>query len=103
MKTIEFPCYTNFGSGNSTDWEIEVELTDEEYALLESVIAKEPEEEFYQNQTLVNVFKKVYKEAVEQATADALFYDDELRAKYGNDPSWKASDIYSINVEYPEL
>ena len=35
MKTVEFPCYTNFGGCDSADWEIEVELTDEEYSRLE--------------------------------------------------------------------
>ena len=35
MKTVEFPCYTNFGGCDSADWEIEVELTGEEYSRLE--------------------------------------------------------------------
>ena len=107
MKTVEFPCYTNFGGCDSTDWEIEVELTDDEYSRLESVLkdidAECPDVEFHKNKDLEDIFKKVYEEAVEQATADALFYDEDLQAKYGNDKTWRADMRYLINVNYPEL
>lgn len=107
MVTVEFPCYTNYGGGNSVDWEIEVELTDEEYARLEAVLENldedEEEIEFFENKELEDIFKKVYALALEQATADALCYNEDLKEKYGNDPTWKASKLYNIGVEYPEL
>lgn len=107
MKTVEFPCYTNFGGCDSADWEIEVELTDEEYARLESALQdidiEYPDVEFYENKELQDIFKKVYALAVEQATADALFYNEDLKEKYGNDKTWRADMLYSINVEYPRL
>lgn len=107
MKIIEFPCYTNFGDGDSTDWKIEVGLTDDEYSRLESALEdidiEYPEIEFFQNKDLEDIFKKVYALAVKQATADSLAYDDDLRYKYGDNPEWKADDLYDINVEYPEL
>ena len=106
MITVEFPCYTNFGGGDSVDWEIEVELTDEEYARLKSALEKideDAEEKFYENKDLADIYKKVYALAVDEATTDALCYNEDLKEKYGNDPTWRANKLYMIGVEYPEL
>ena len=107
MRNVEFPCCTNFGGCDSTDWEIEIELTDDEYSKLESALEdidiEYPDVEFYENEELKDIFNKAYAEAVRQATIDALYYNDDLKEKYGNNPTWKADDLYSINVNYPEL
>ncbi len=103
MKTITFPCWTNFGSGDSVDWEIDIEITDEEYGRLLTVIQNDPEDFFYENNDLNDIYRKVYKEAVDVATADILSYDEDLAEQYGADDDWKADYLYCIGVAYPEL
>lgn len=103
MITVEFPCYTSFGKGDSTDWYLYCDLTEEEYELLVSVIKSEPEEEFFENKKLSDIFKKVYKEAVRVATEDALEYDEDIQERVADDPEWRIDWLYDVNVNYPEL
>ncbi len=82
-----------FGKGDYGDACIQTEITGEEYARLQE--ARETGEEFMDCKLLEDIYNRVYELADEEATND-LIVEEVL------DKDKKASDLYPIEIYYPE-
>lgn len=91
LMTFLFGCNVN-------DWEEDVEVTEEEYARLEK--AYKDGEDFCRCEAVRDIYDRVWDIANESATESLLAYDEDIAQKYKGDNSFKASDLYQINVQY---
>lgn len=102
MKEFTFPAYCSYGKCASGESWIDVELTDEE---AEKLIKYGTQSETFYNgfdecEELEDLYDKIYEIAVEQMT-DEILFDDWLDDEYRNDPEWRADDLYSCGVNFP--
>ena len=97
MIDVTFPYYC----GNFGESEITVSLTQEQYDLL-AHWADLNEDFFEDNEELADLYEEVYEEAVEQATADMLEYDEDFTDEYGGIEGFRIDSVYNLRVEYPE-
>lgn len=95
MKTYEFYATTDLGGDGETYFD--VELTDEESALLEEYGKKSSVyyDGFSECEELSEIYNKVYEEAVDVLTEELLEYEEDA------DDDWRADDTYSIHIHLP--
>ena len=94
MKTYEFYATTDLGGDGETYFD--VELTDEESALLEKYGKKSSVYyDFCECEELSEIYNKVYEEAVQVLTEELLEYEEDA------DDDWRADDTYSIHIHLP--
>lgn len=103
MKEFTFMAYCTFGKGDSGESWIDIELADEE---ANKLIKYGTDPDIYYNdfencEELKDIYNKVYEIAVAQIT-DELRDTDWLDNKYKNDPEWRADDLYSCGVNFPD-
>lgn len=91
LMTFLFGC-----DGN--DWEEDVEVTEEEYKRLQE--SHDSGEDFYKDESVRDIYEKVYDIAVESATASLLEFNEDIAEKYANVPDFKATDLYHVSVQY---
>ena len=82
-----------FGKGDYGESYIEIELTDEEYERFQE--AQESGEEFYECESVEDIYNRACELADEDATAD-------LMAEGMLDEGETASELYPITVYFPE-
>jgi hypothetical protein len=91
MRNLTFYGYANFGPGNSVDMEIDVDLTDEEYArLLAAVDADE------WTDSLSDIHEKVLDLLDDQVRADMIAQFEENGEEFDEDY------LPQIGVNFPE-
>lgn len=94
---VTFLCGTSF---SDSDWEQEIEVTEEEYERLTK--AMKTGDDFYDCDEVRDIYNRIYDIVDEIATADLLAYDEDIQEEYGNDPNFKASHLFSISVQFPD-
>jgi hypothetical protein len=82
---------SSFGS----DWEEDVELTEEEYERL--VKALRTGRDFYHCEEVRDIYNRIHEIADASATDSLLAYNEDIKEKYGNNKNFKASDLYFVN------
>lgn len=90
---VTFNYSISFGRGDGADSYVEMEITEEEHAKLQE--AQESGEDFEDCELVEDIYERVYDLADEDATQDLI------DAEY-LDEGEKASELYSIVVDYPE-
>lgn len=90
---VTFNYSISFGRGDGADSYVEMEITEEEYARLRE--AQESGEDFKDCESVEDIYERVYDLADEDATQDLI------DAEY-LDEGEKASELYSIVVDFPE-
>ena len=105
MKEFTFPAWCRYGKLDSNESLVDVELTDEE---AERLVTYGTDGEvyydgFYECAALKDIYKKVYDIANAQITEELRFWmaEEEEDSEISKLPNWKASDHYSIGVEFP--
>ena len=76
------------------------EVTEEEYERLTT--AMESGEDFCDCEEVKDIYDRICDIVDEIATADLLAYNEDIKEKYGTNPDFKASDLYSIFVQFLE-
>ena len=95
--------YMTFLCGSSyspSDWEEDIEVTEEEYERLTT--AMKSGKDFYRCEEVKDIYERVYDIVDKSATSSLLAYDEDIKAKHGNNPNFKASDLYSIFIQFLE-
>lgn len=92
---MTFLCGTSY---SPSDWEEEVEVTEEEYKRLTT--AMKSEKDFYDCKEVRDIYERIYDIIDKSATDSLLCYDEDIKAKYGDNPDFKASDLYAIFVQF---
>jgi hypothetical protein len=87
------------GTGDGTDWDIDVDITEEEIERLKK--AKNSGKDFQDCEEVADLYDRLYDLANESATEDLIDNDEEFQEYYEEDETTTASDFYSISVEYP--
>lgn len=100
MISMQFDCWMNWGKGDSTDWEIEVDVTEEEYERLKEVAVEGLE--FDEAESVKDIYNRVYKLIVDEATVNLLEEDPDLAEEYEDEEEWSADELYSFGVNIPE-
>ena len=99
---ITFACGTIFGKLDSVDWDLDYEVTQEQYDRL--VAAFKKDYIFDESDDVSDIYEDVYDAAVDQATADLLQYSYDIVKDYidkDNPKSWRADHTYTIKVNFP--
>lgn len=96
---VTFNCSMMNGTGDGTDWDIDVDITEEEYERLKS--AKTSGKDFDECEDVADIYNRIYDIANDDATEDLIDNDEEFQEYYEEDETSKASDFYSISVDYP--
>lgn len=94
---MTFLCGTSY---SPSDWEEDIEVTEEEYERLTT--AMETGKDFYDCEEVKDIYNRIYDIIDKSATSDLLAYDEDIQKKYGNDADFKASDLYSIFIQFLE-
>lgn len=97
MKEVSFTCWCSYGE----DFIIDAKLTDEEYSLLEEAI-ENGAFDWDDCEELADLYDHLYEQAAEQATADAMEYDEDFAAEYGDDENFRIDDVYDVGVRLPD-
>lgn len=97
---ITFNCTMMNGTGDGSDWDIDVDITEEEFERLKK--AKESGKDFDECEDVSDIYNRIYDIANEDATEDLIDNDEEFQEYYEEDETTTASDFYSISVNYPE-
>lgn len=102
MREFTFTACCGFGKGDTGETWLDVELTDEEAALL---IKYGTQPDIYYNdfcrcKELKDLYNKIYKLAIEQITEE-LREGDFLDEDDAEDPDWQADDTYACWVNFP--
>lgn len=100
MKEFTFTAWCNYGTGDSGESWIDVELTDEE---AERLIKYGTQPDIYYNEfcrceELKDLYQKIYALAIEQMTEEIRDFGDD---DHTSDPDWKADDTYACGVNFP--
>ena len=96
---ITFNCTMMNGTGDGSDWDIDVNVTNEEVERLKK--AMESGKDFDECEEVSDIYDRLYDIANESATEDLLDNDEEFQEYYEEDETTTASDFYSIKVEFP--
>ena len=94
---MTFLCGTSY---SPSDWEEDIEVTEEEHERLTA--AMNTGKDFYDCEEVKDIYNRVYDIVNELATDSLLSYDEDIKAKYGNNTNFKASDLYSIFIQFSE-
>ena len=102
-RTVTFCAYTTFCPCDSVDWELDFEVTEEEYQRL---VAASEENEFPYAEEVADIYEKVYKAAVKKSTEDFIEYDLDMVSEYIDEDEsiedWSADEVYNIGVHFPD-
>ena len=109
MKTLTFGCVMHYGKLDASDWEEDVELTDEEYDRLVEAMRdaiSEGSEDFFGCKEIEDIYYKVYDQVVDIATENMKNYEPELIEEYLEEEDeaeedFRADDISPIDVYFP--
>ena len=109
MKTVTFGCVMHYGKLDASDWEEDIELTDEEYdRLIEAMknAIAEGEEDFFECKEVEDIYYKVYDQVVDIATENMKEFDPEIIRDYleeegEEEENFRADDIYPVDVYFP--
>lgn len=96
---MTFNCTMMNGTGDGSDWDIDVNITEEEVKKLKK--AKESGKEFCECKEVSDIYDRLYDIADESATEDLIDNDEEFQEYYEEDETTTASDFFSIKVEFP--
>ena len=96
---LTFNCTMMNGTGDGADWDIDVDITEEEFERLKK--AKESGKDFDECEDVSDIYNRLYDIANDSATEDLIDNDEEFQEYYEEDETTKASDFYSIKVEFP--
>lgn len=66
MKIVTFPYCVSFGKGDNSESEVDVKLTEKENSRLERSARKEPRWQLDEDETLEDIYEKVYAAIVKQ-------------------------------------
>ena len=104
MKEFTFPVVCSFGKGDSGDTYVTVELTDEEADRIIQYCAQPDNyySDFSDSEELADLYHKIYELGVDQCTDELRENGDWLDEEDIEDPDWRADDLYSIWVNFPE-
>ena len=99
----------HYGKLDASDWEEDIELTDEEYERLIEAIKNaitEGEEDFFACKEVEDIYYKVYDQVVDIATENMREFDPEVIQDYleeegEEEENFRADDIYPIDVYFP--
>ncbi len=72
MKLVSFPCWASSGKCDSTDWEWDFEVSDEEYVRLKK--AAEREDSFEECQEVEDIYSRLYSEMLSEQAS--VYLDD---------------------------
>lgn len=99
MEPYQFDAWVIFGKGDTGETEVWVDLTDDEIERLEEIRKTpcEDREEFSEDSSVGDIYKKVYEAAVEQITEELL----ETADPDEYDEEWRADETFQINVDVP--
>lgn len=100
MKTLTFKCYCIFGKGDSTDWEQDFELTEEEIVRLRE--EAENGSSFMNAEDVSDIYERLYDIVVTEATEQLLEDDEDIQEEYGDDEDFRADELYEYRIDYPE-
>lgn len=101
MKTLTFKCCCIFGKGDSTDWEQDFELTEEEIARLRE--EAENGSSFMNADAVSDIYERLYDIVVAEATEQLLEDDEDIQEEYGDDDDFRADDLYEYRIDYTEF
>lgn len=91
LMTFYFGC-------NDGEWEEDVEVSEEEYERLRQ--SYKSGKDFYKDESVRDIYDRVWDIANASATESLIDYNEDIAEKYGNDPNFKASDLYAIHVQF---
>ena len=94
---MTFLCGT---SCSPSDWEEDIEVTEEEYTRLTT--AMKTGKDFYDCKEVKDIYDRIYDIVDASATADLLAYNEDIKEKYNNNADFKASDLYTIFIQFIE-
>lgn len=103
MQEFTFPAYCTFGSGDSGETFVDVELTEKEAKKLIKY-GTNPDiyyDDFENCEELKDLYNKIYALAIEQMTDELRDFGD-LDDEYANNPDWKVDDTYQCGVNFPD-
>jgi predicted glycoside hydrolase/deacetylase ChbG (UPF0249 family) len=92
---MTFLCGTSY---SPSDWEEDIEVTEEEYERLTT--AMKTGKDFYDCEEVKDIYNRIYDIVDESATESLLEYNEDIQEKYGDDADFKASDLYSIFIQF---
>ena len=98
---ITFNCSLMNGTGDGSDWDIDVDITEEEIERLKR--AKESGKDFDECEEVKDIYDRLYDIANKSATEDLIDNDEEFQEYYEEDETVTASDFYSVSVDYPYI
>ena len=107
MVSVWFGCYVSYGPGCNSDWEEEIELTEDEYlrlieAMKKSILDIEAGSEFDDFSEIKDIYDRVYEIVVDSATESCLDYDyDIVKDYFVEGKVWRADDTYRVGVVFP--
>jgi hypothetical protein len=87
------------GTGDGSDWSIDVNITEEEFKRLKK--ASESGKDFDKCEEVADIYSRIYDIADDDATEDLIDNDYDFQEYYEEDETMKASDLYSISVDFP--
>lgn len=96
---LTFNCTMMNGTGDGSDWDIDVDITEEEFERLEK--AKVSGKDFDECEEVSDIYDRIYDIANQDATEDLIDNDEEFQGYYEEDETTMASDFFSITVDFP--
>ena len=100
----------HYGKLDASDWEEDIELTDEEYDRLVEVMkecVENGDEDFFGCKEIEDIYYKVYDQVVDIATDNMKAFEPDLIEDYlaenidETEENFRADDIYPIDVYFP--
>ena len=96
---VTFNCTLMYDRFGGDDWDIDVNITEEEYERLKK--AHNTDVEFRDCDSVKDIYKRIYDIANDDATENLLEYDEYFQEEHEENEDLKADDLYSIGVNYP--
>lgn len=100
MNIITLKCCCIFGKGDSTDWEQDFDLTEEEITRLKA--AAKTGTSFMNADSVSDIYERLYDIIVSEATEQLLEDDEDIQEEYGEEDDFRADELYEYRIDYPE-
>ena len=97
---LTFNCTMMNGTGDGSDWDIDIDLPEEEVERLKH--AKESGKDFWECEEVKDIYSRLYDIANKSATEDLIDNDCDFQEYWEEDNTITASWYYSIKVEFPD-
>ena len=106
-RTLTFKAYTEFGKCDEEEWELDFDVTEEEYKLLKDNYDERTS--VYSIEAIKDIIDKVTEVAIEQCTIDMIDsgmadeYIEELidEGKIDSEEDWTADITFRVFVGWP--